>query len=92
MAATLAFCNDIDFSDWATYRDVHRELGALGLAAEDSFVADGVDVLGIGAPDVAEPPYRAGSQLQADGRAGCAAHKEAIAAGDVDVIDVAAPD
>lgn len=37
MAATLAFCNDIDFSDWATYRDVHRELGALGLAAEDSF-------------------------------------------------------
>lgn len=37
MAATLAFCNDIDFSDWATYRDVHRELEALGLAAEDSF-------------------------------------------------------
>lgn len=38
MAATLAFCNDIDFSDWATYREVHRVLGdEFGLAAEDSF-------------------------------------------------------
>ena len=38
MAATLAFCNDIDFADWATYREVHRVLdGEFGFAAEASF-------------------------------------------------------
>jgi hypothetical protein len=37
MPATLAFCNDIDFSDWATYLEVHRVLGEFRLQAEDSF-------------------------------------------------------
>ena len=33
----LAFCNDVDFSDWSTYLEVHRELAAEGIEAEDSF-------------------------------------------------------
>lgn len=37
MTARLAFCNDIDFSDWATYIEAHRELAAAGLTSEDSF-------------------------------------------------------
>jgi hypothetical protein len=38
MVATLVFCNDIDCSDWATYREVHRELEQeFGIIAEDSF-------------------------------------------------------
>jgi hypothetical protein len=35
---TLSFCNDIDFSDWATYRDVHHVLAdQFGIDAQDSF-------------------------------------------------------
>lgn len=38
MLPSLAFCNDIDFSDWATYQEVHRVLWEeYGLPAEDSF-------------------------------------------------------
>lgn len=38
MSATLSFCNDIDYSDWATYREVHRVLWEeYGIEAEDSF-------------------------------------------------------
>ena len=36
--AALAFCNDTDFADWRTYREVHRVLGEeFGLPAQDSF-------------------------------------------------------
>lgn len=38
MLPLLAFCNDIDFSDWATYQEVHLVLREeYGLPAEDSF-------------------------------------------------------
>lgn len=37
MTATIAFCNDIDFSDWSTYLEVHKELAGFGIEAEDSF-------------------------------------------------------
>ena len=36
--AALAFCNDIDFADWSTYREAHRVLWeCFGIDAEDSF-------------------------------------------------------
>lgn len=35
---TLTFCNDIDFADWATYREVHHVLREeFGIHAQDSF-------------------------------------------------------
>jgi len=35
---TLAFCSDVDFADWGTYREVHRILGdEFGFETEDSF-------------------------------------------------------
>jgi len=38
MLPSLAFCNDVDYSNWATYREVHRVLSEeYGLPAEDSF-------------------------------------------------------
>jgi hypothetical protein len=38
MAARLTFCNDIDFSDWPTYLEVHHVLAQeFGIQAEDSF-------------------------------------------------------
>ena len=38
MIPGLAFCNDIDFADWATYREVHHVLSEeFGIEAEDSF-------------------------------------------------------
>jgi len=37
LKAELAFCNDVDFGSWETYREVHRTLSDLGLPAEDSF-------------------------------------------------------
>lgn len=36
--ALLSFCNDIDFADWATYREAHHVLeNEFGFQAEDSF-------------------------------------------------------
>ena len=38
MPATLAFSNDIDFSDWATYREAHHILrDEFGIDADESF-------------------------------------------------------
>lgn len=38
MVPALAFCNDVDFADWATYREAHHILEEeFGLPAEDSF-------------------------------------------------------
>lgn len=38
MLPSVAFCNDIDYSDWASYQEVHRVLREeYGLPAEDSF-------------------------------------------------------